>query len=94
MDHLVCFLAGTLALGAQTTDDKERADRDLKTAKVTVGIAFFAPLFLQQGYLCVWVSVFLLKKGNSRMSSLVVIYVLLRRSFSREAFFCFLFFSL
>eukprot|EP00903_Cladosiphon_okamuranus_P020635 g18945.t1 len=33
MDHLVCFLAGTLALGAQTTEDAERADRDLKTAK-------------------------------------------------------------
>ncbi|CAB1115373.1 unnamed protein product [Ectocarpus sp. CCAP 1310/34] len=33
MDHLVCFLAGTLALGSQTTDDPVRADRDLKTAK-------------------------------------------------------------
>eukprot|EP00904_Undaria_pinnatifida_P011230 jgi/Undpi1/7237/HiC_scaffold_22.g09710.m1 len=33
MDHLVCFLAGTLALGAQTTDDEERAERDMKTAK-------------------------------------------------------------
>lgn len=34
MDHLVCFLAGTLALGAQTTDDPVRRDRDMKTAKV------------------------------------------------------------
>ncbi|CAM9711535.1 unnamed protein product [Laminaria digitata] len=35
MDHLVCFLAGTLALGAQTAaaDDEVRAERDMKTAK-------------------------------------------------------------
>lgn len=33
MDHLVCFLAGTLALGAQSTDDEGRAERDMKTAK-------------------------------------------------------------
>ncbi|CAN0170907.1 unnamed protein product, partial [Ascophyllum nodosum] len=33
MDHLVCFLAGTLALGAETTDDADRKARDMKTAK-------------------------------------------------------------
>lgn len=37
MDHLVCFLAGTLALGAQTAEDPERAARDMKTAKVRPG---------------------------------------------------------
>lgn len=34
MDHLVCFLAGTLALGAETTTDPTRKERDMKTAKV------------------------------------------------------------
>lgn len=34
MDHLVCFLAGTLALGAETTTDLKRKERDMKTAKV------------------------------------------------------------
>ncbi|CAM9566441.1 unnamed protein product [Pylaiella littoralis] len=33
MDHLACFLAGTLALGAQTADDPATAARDMKTAK-------------------------------------------------------------
>lgn len=30
----MCFLAGTLALGAQTTEDPVRKERDMKTAKV------------------------------------------------------------
>lgn len=34
MDHLACFLAGTLALGAQTADDPNIRERDMKTAKV------------------------------------------------------------
>lgn len=34
MDHLACFLPGVLALGSVTTDDKERAERDMKVAKV------------------------------------------------------------
>ncbi|CAN0145755.1 unnamed protein product, partial [Hapterophycus canaliculatus] len=33
MDHLVCFLAGTLALGAQTAERPETRERDMKTAK-------------------------------------------------------------
>eukprot|EP00752_Nemacystus_decipiens_P015936 g14242.t1 len=33
MDHLVCFVAGTLALGAQTATDPVKAERDMKTAK-------------------------------------------------------------
>ncbi|CAN0083356.1 unnamed protein product [Scytosiphon promiscuus] len=33
MDHLVCFLAGTLALGAQTAENPETRERDMKTAK-------------------------------------------------------------
>ena len=37
MDHLVCFMGGLLALGAYTDPlglESERAQRDLKTAKV------------------------------------------------------------
>jgi hypothetical protein len=37
MDHLVCFMGGLLALGAYTDPQgllSERAQRDLKTAKV------------------------------------------------------------
>ena len=38
MDHLVCFMGGLLALGAYTDPqglESERAQRDLKTAKVS-----------------------------------------------------------
>lgn len=46
MDHLVCFMGGLLALGAYTDPqglDSERAQRDLKSAKVT----FINSLFVQ-----------------------------------------------
>ncbi|CAM9163978.1 unnamed protein product, partial [Discosporangium mesarthrocarpum] len=33
MDHLVCFLAGTLALGSVTADDHKRAERDMALGK-------------------------------------------------------------
>ncbi|CAM9257753.1 unnamed protein product [Choristocarpus tenellus] len=33
MDHLVCFLAGSLALGSTTHEDPEKAERDLRLAK-------------------------------------------------------------
>ncbi|CBJ30981.1 Mannosyl-oligosaccharide 1,2-alpha-mannosidase, family GH47 [Ectocarpus siliculosus] len=33
MDHLACFLAGNLALGAMTSHDSRRAARDLRTGK-------------------------------------------------------------
>ncbi|KAG5181591.1 mannosyl-oligosaccharide 1,2-alpha-mannosidase [Tribonema minus] len=34
MDHLACFMAGSLGLGAATSEDKERAQRDMKLGKV------------------------------------------------------------
>eukprot|EP00611_Tribonema_gayanum_P015110 TRINITY_DN268_c0_g1_i5.p1 TRINITY_DN268_c0_g1~~TRINITY_DN268_c0_g1_i5.p1 ORF type:complete len:838 (-),score=164.59 TRINITY_DN268_c0_g1_i5:520-3033(-) len=33
MDHLACFMAGSLGLGAATSQDKERAERDMKLGK-------------------------------------------------------------
>lgn len=37
MDHLACFMAGNLALGAVTSNDPVRAARDLRTGKVCNG---------------------------------------------------------
>lgn len=38
MDHLACFMAGNLALGAMTSNDAVRAARDLRTGKVKMSV--------------------------------------------------------
>ncbi|CAB1119255.1 unnamed protein product [Ectocarpus sp. CCAP 1310/34] len=40
MDHLACFLAGNLALGAMTSPDSRGAARDLRTGKASVALAY------------------------------------------------------
>ena len=48
MDHLVCFMGGLLALGAYTDPlglDSPRAQRDLKTGRVCIGLTLFLLCF-------------------------------------------------